>query len=128
MQALDGKIVEAEDQSAEADEKALTTKSEWENKDLDWKGRHKEWGQKLKKESRNLAALEEARGVIKVLLLSFVCVDASVSLGFGLPCLSCAASSAPEATVSMAVTSVLRCCLRETLASRREQDEEGRST
>jgi hypothetical protein len=66
MQALDGKIVEAEDQAAEADEKSLSTKSEWENKDLDWKGRQKEWTQKLKKESRNLTALEEARAVIKV--------------------------------------------------------------
>ncbi len=66
MQALDGKIVEAEDQAAEADEKSLTTKSEWENKDLDWKGRQKEWSQKLKKESRNLTALQEARAVIKV--------------------------------------------------------------
>lgn len=71
MQALDGKIVEAEDQAAEADEKSLTSKSEWENKDLDWKGRHKEWTQKLKKESRNLTALEEARAVIKV-VCSFV--------------------------------------------------------
>jgi len=69
MQALDGKIVEAEDQAAEADEKSLSTKSEWENKDLDWKGRQKEWTQKLKKESRNLTALEEARAVIKVVVV-----------------------------------------------------------
>ena len=65
MQALDGKIVEAEDMAGEADEKALACKSDWENKDLDWKGRKKEWSQKLKKEQRAQAALQEARGVLK---------------------------------------------------------------
>jgi len=65
MQALDGKIVEAEDQAGEADEKALSCKTDWEGKDLDWKGRKKEWSQKLKKETRNSQALEESRVVIK---------------------------------------------------------------
>lgn len=121
MQALDGKIVEAEDQAGEADEKALACKTDWvsvwragagggdeaaggdsssaprrvvgvrwvrmsslscvvgavglgakppaataqESKDLDWKGRKKEWSQKLKKEQRNSVALEESRVVIK---------------------------------------------------------------
>jgi hypothetical protein len=36
-----------------------------ESKDLDWKGRKKEWSQKLKKETRNQQALEESRVVIK---------------------------------------------------------------
>ena len=75
-QALDGKIVEAEDQAGEADEKALACKSDWENKDLDWKGRNKEWSQKNKKETRSLSSLEEARGVLQVL----VCVSGSLSL------------------------------------------------
>jgi hypothetical protein len=69
-QAMDGKIVEAEDQAGEADEKSLGCKTEWDNMDLDWKGRRKEWSQKLEKTKRALAALQEARPVILVSLLS----------------------------------------------------------
>ncbi len=50
MQALDGKIAESDDQAAESEEKTLACKSDWENKDLDWKVRPwatSVWGLKL---------------------------------------------------------------------------------